>query len=59
LYDLANDIVEKNDVANQFPSEVKKLASLLGKTLKDRNALMSVEKATGNAVPFPDETTMM
>ena len=34
---------------------MKKLAMLLGKTLKNRGAQMPVEKATGKAVPFPDE----
>jgi hypothetical protein len=31
------------------------LAILLGKTLKERGAQMPIEKATGKAVPFPDE----
>jgi len=37
---------------------VKKLAALLGKTLKERNALMPVEKSSGKAVSFPDEVTL-
>lgn len=55
LYNLAEDIGEKNDLATQNPSETKKLAEILGKTLKERGALMPVEKETGKPVPFPDE----
>ncbi|MEO8414808.1 MAG: sulfatase [Ginsengibacter sp.] len=55
LYDLSKDIREGNNLANENPAEVKKLATLLGKTLKDRGAQMPVDKATGKAVPFPDE----
>ncbi len=55
LYDLSKDIREQNNLADQHPAQVKKLAILLGKTLKDRGAQMPVAKATGKAVPFPDE----
>jgi len=55
LYDLSKDINEQNDLTNKYPERVKKLASLLGKTLKERNALMPVEKTNSKSVPFPDE----
>jgi len=55
LYDLSNDIREANNLAAQNTDEVKKLALLLGKTLKERGAQMPVDKTTGKAVPFPDE----
>jgi hypothetical protein len=32
LYNLENDVEEKNDLANQFPKKVKELASLLEKS---------------------------
>ena len=55
LYDLSNDIGEKNNLAASNYPVVKKLARILGETLKARDAQMPVEKATGKAVPFPDE----
>ena len=55
LYDLSKDISEKNNLADQDPAEVKKLALIFGQTLKNRGAQMPVEKATGKAVPYPDE----
>lgn len=55
LYDLDKDIREANDLAAKYPDEAKKLALLLGKTLKERGAQMPVNKATGKVAPFPDE----
>jgi arylsulfatase A-like enzyme len=55
LYDLSKDVGEHHNLASTNTSEVKKLAILLGKTLKERGAQMPVEKTTGKTVPFPDE----
>ncbi len=55
LYDLSNDIGEKNNLAASNYPVVKKLAGILGETLKSRDAQMPVEKATGKIIPFPDE----
>jgi arylsulfatase A-like enzyme len=55
LFDLSKDIREQNNLADQNPPEVKKLATLLGTTLKARGAQMPVAKTSGKAVPFPDE----
>lgn len=55
LYDLSKDIREENDLSDQNPAEVKRLATLLGTTLKTRGAQMPVVKASGKAIPFPDE----
>ncbi|MFT4155244.1 sulfatase [Parafilimonas sp.] len=55
LYDLSKDIREEHNLAAAYPDEVKKLAIIFGKTLKERNAQMPVEKSTGKAVPLPDE----
>ena len=55
LYDLSKDIREQNNLAAQNHAQVKKLATLLGATLKARGAQMPVAKASGKAVPFPDE----
>ncbi len=55
LYHISKDIREENDLVNENPAEVKKLAMLLGKTLKERNAQMPINRATGKPAPFPDE----
>ncbi|ARS39214.1 sulfatase [Sphingobacteriaceae bacterium GW460-11-11-14-LB5] len=55
LYDLSKDIGEQHNLSASHPAETKKLAMLLGKTLKERGAQMPVEKTTGKTVPFPDE----
>jgi arylsulfatase A-like enzyme len=55
LYDLLKDISEENNLVHEKPAEVKKMAILLGKTLKERGAQMPIEKATGRPVPFPDQ----
>ncbi|HEX5151128.1 MAG TPA: sulfatase [Parafilimonas sp.] len=55
LYDLDKDIREANNLATKYPDEVKKLALLLGKTLKERYAQMPVDKTTGKVVSSPAE----
>lgn len=55
LYNLKEDIGETNDLSNLYPAKVKKLSSLLGKRLKDWNALMPVFKAENKVVPYPGE----
>ncbi len=55
LYDLSADIREQNDVAAQYPQELKKLAIALGKLLKERKAQMPVLAQSGKPVPYPDE----
>lgn len=55
LFDLSKDIREENNLADKKRDEVKRLAALLGKTLKARGAQMPVDKASGKVVPFPDD----
>jgi len=55
LYDLSADLREQNNLIDLYPEKVEELASLLGKTLKSRNAQMPLFKTTGKPVPFPDE----
>ncbi|MCD2422502.1 sulfatase [Niabella pedocola] len=55
LYDLSKDLRETNDLAQVEKEQVKKLALIFGRTLKERSAQMPVDKRTGKAVPFPDE----
>ncbi|WP_316828241.1 sulfatase [Pedobacter miscanthi] len=56
LYDLSKDIGEEHNLDLSNPVETKKLAALLGNTLRERNAQMPIEKSTGKAVPYPDKT---
>lgn len=55
LYDLSKDIREANDLAGSDPDTVKRLATILGRTLKERHAQMPVARTTGKPVPFPDD----
>lgn len=55
LYNLLKDIGEKNNLINENPAEANRLATLLGKTLKERGAQMPVEKLTGKKVLYPDD----
>jgi hypothetical protein len=55
LYNIPEDIGEKNDLSTTHPKIVKELASRLGKYLKSVGAKSPVEKSTGIARPFPDE----
>lgn len=55
LYNLVNDIGELNDLAAVEPRQVKELASLLSKQLREWYSPMPVTKSTGKALPWPDE----
>ncbi len=55
LYNLKDDLSEKNDVAAKNPKIVKELAKELGDRLRKWEAPMPVVKATGKLVPMPDE----
>lgn len=55
LYDLSKDIREERNLAGQNRDMVKKLAAIMGTTMKERGAQMPLIKSTGQAAPFPDE----
>lgn len=55
LYNLKNDISERNDLASQNPDIVRRLANELSGQLRRWEAPMPVVKATGKLVPLPDE----
>lgn len=56
LYNISNDISEKNDLAAQEPGIVKTLSEELGKYLRRVNAQRPTFKATGKPCPWPDES---
>jgi arylsulfatase A-like enzyme len=55
LYNIPDDIGEKNDLSSVQPKIVNELSRRLGKYLKSVGAKSPVEKETGKARPFPDE----
>lgn len=55
LYNLQNDIGEKNDISKLNPLKTKELAKLLSNYLRNVKAQMPTIKKSGKVVPFPDE----
>ncbi|TAM95823.1 MAG: sulfatase [Chitinophagaceae bacterium] len=55
LYNLKDDIKEQHDLSNKYPEKTREMAELLTKRLKKYDAQMPTYKATGKAVPWPDE----
>lgn len=55
LYNLLEDLEEKNNLAKQYPFIVKKMAQKLSEYLRLWNAPMPIIRSTGQRVPFPDE----
>ena len=54
LFNLDADISEKTNLATQQPEKTKKLAARLTRLLKERDAQMPIDRATGKPVPWPD-----
>ena len=55
LFNISNDISEKNDVAKQHPGIVKRLSKELGNYLRATGGQRPTFKATGKPCPWPDE----
>lgn len=55
LFDIDNDISEKNNLASEHPDIVKALSSELGERLRAVDAKRPTVKATGEPCPWPDE----
>ena len=53
LFNLAEDLGEKNNLAENEPAVVTRLAKTLGDYLREVDAQMPIEKATGKPVPLP------
>jgi arylsulfatase A-like enzyme len=53
LFNLAEDLGEKNNLAERQPDVRRRLAAALGTYLTSVDAQMPVIKATGQAVPYP------
>jgi LytS/YehU family sensor histidine kinase len=55
LYNILNDISEKNNVAENEPGKLKELAKELSNFLRETGALMPLDNITGKTIPLPDE----
>ncbi len=55
LYNLTEDIGERNDIAAEHPEIVARLAKKLSDKLRGWNATMPVRVIDGTPVPMPDE----
>ncbi len=53
LFDLEKDLGEQQNLAEQKPELLKKMALELTRYLEECNAVMPIEKATGQEVPWP------
>ncbi len=58
LFDLAADIGETTNLADQRSDDVTRLADLLSRHLRETGALMPHIKASGEPVPLPDEALL-
>lgn len=55
VFNLAEDIGEKHNLANDQPQVTADLSSLLGGFLREVDAVMPTRVDTGELVPYPDE----
>jgi len=55
LYNLREDLSEKNDLSKQEPVTVEALAKVLSDFLRESKAQMPIDNSTGKLVEYPDE----
>ena len=55
LYNIKNDISEKNDLAKKEPKKLRELSKVLSDFLRESDAQMPTDKTTGKIVEYPDE----
>ena len=53
LFNIAEDISEEHDLCDVEPNVAERLAKQLGAFLREADAVMPIEKATGKPVPLP------
>lgn len=53
LFNIDNDIAERDDLAAQKPDKTKELAARLTQLLKERGAQMPTDSRTGQLIEFP------
>ena len=59
LYNLEDDISEKDNLSVRYPDKAKELAKELSDYLKAQHATMPILKATGKFVPYPDGSQVL
>ena len=55
LYNLKQDIGERNNLAAANPAKLREMATLLSRKLRTWQAPMPTLRATGQTIPYPDE----
>jgi arylsulfatase A-like enzyme len=55
LYNLENDIGERNELSSKENDKQKELSVLLADYLRDVDAQMPTNKITGKQIPWPDQ----
>lgn len=55
LYNIRQDITERNDLSDSNPEKLQEMADALSAKLKGYDALMPTFRSTGDIVPMPDE----
>ncbi|NWK55044.1 sulfatase [Verrucomicrobiaceae bacterium N1E253] len=55
LFNLKQDLSEKNNLANSMPEKVSELSKILTQHLKDTQAVLPIDKQSNKPVPLPDK----
>lgn len=55
LYNLKNDLSERNNLAGKNKKKLKEMAVAISRKLREYNASMPMLKSTGEPIPYPDE----
>jgi hypothetical protein len=55
LFNLKEDLSERNDLAQKEPARTRELAKLLSDHLRETGASMPIDKATSRPIEYPDE----
>lgn len=55
LYNLKDDLKEKHNLAHKKPEQLKEMAELMTKKLKDADAQRPTKKATGEKIAWPSD----
>ena len=55
LYNLADDIGERNNLADSEPERLVELAEAMTAQLIDKGALLPTVRATGEPIPYPNQ----
>jgi len=54
LFNIAKDISEKNDLADENTEKLNEMVDVLSAFLRETNARMPIDKSTNKPIPYPD-----